>query len=168
MNRRYSLIAFIVILGMLVSPSGALAQEEGPTSPEATLADTGTWITTGSLTTARYGHTATLLSDGRVLVVGGYGGSGSYLASAEIYNLATGTWDTASPLTTARANHTATMLLDGKVLIAGGWNGITYQDSTEIYDPAAKTWITTGSLTTARYGHTATLLSDGRVLSCGW
>ncbi len=40
----------------------------------------GTWSTTGSMTTARNGHTATLLADGRVLVVGGLS------ASAEIYD----------------------------------------------------------------------------------
>ena len=48
MNRRYSLIAFIVILVLLVSPTGALAQEEGPTSPEVTLAIPGTWSATGN------------------------------------------------------------------------------------------------------------------------
>ena len=45
---------------------------------------TGTWTATGSLATARYRHTATLLSNGLVLLAGGVGSSG-YLASAELY-----------------------------------------------------------------------------------
>ena len=45
----------------------------------------GTWSLTGSMSTARYVHTATLLPDGRVLVSGGANGS-AYLASAEIFS----------------------------------------------------------------------------------
>src|SRR5439155_22544717 len=44
------------------------------------------WTYTGSMAAARGFHTATRLPDGRVLVAGGY--NGSYLASAEIYDLA--------------------------------------------------------------------------------
>ena len=45
-----------------------------------------TWSPAGSMTTARYYHTATLLPNGRVLVAGGYGDGRSYLASAELYD----------------------------------------------------------------------------------
>jgi hypothetical protein len=51
---------------------------------------TGTWTATGSLATARESHTATLLPNGKVLVVGGAGGSG-YLASAELYDIGVAT-----------------------------------------------------------------------------
>jgi hypothetical protein len=44
----------------------------------------GTFTATGSMTMARWGHTATLLSNGKVLVAGGENDSG-YLASAELY-----------------------------------------------------------------------------------
>ena len=84
----------------------------------------GTWTATGSLATARSAHTATLLPNGKVLVAGGYNGSGS-LASAELYDPASGTWTATGSLATARIAHTATLLPNGKVLVAGGYNRLT-------------------------------------------
>jgi len=46
---------------------------------------TGTFTTTGSLNTSRYGHTATLLNNGKVLIAGGENTSG-VLASTEVYD----------------------------------------------------------------------------------
>src|SRR6478735_10094984 len=65
------------------------------------------WEYTGSLKAARFHHTATLLPDGRVLVVGGEQGH-EPLASAELYDPATGTWSDTGSLKTARDSHTAT------------------------------------------------------------
>ena len=91
-----------------------------------TAAAAGTWTATGSLVTGRYGHTATLLLDGKVLVAGGIGA----LTSAELYDPATGIWTTTGSLNHGRANHTATLLNNGKVLVAGGG-----PLKAEIYDP---------------------------------
>ncbi|MEQ1844869.1 MAG: kelch repeat-containing protein, partial [Nitrospira sp.] len=137
----------------------------------------GAWRTTGSLTTARLYHTATLLPNGKVLVVGGStstnGNVGSPLASAELFDPTAdggvGSWTpTLQPLATARVFHTATLLPNGKVLVAGGqFSG----SCAELYDPAANggngDWSTTGCLTTGRAGHTATLLQNGTVLVAG-
>src|SRR5260221_8400143 len=51
-------------------------------------AGSGTWTLTGSLHTARIYHTMTLLSNGQVLVTGGYNTTSTIniLASAEMYN----------------------------------------------------------------------------------
>jgi N-acetylneuraminic acid mutarotase len=123
---------------------------------------------TGSLATARYQHTETLLPSGGVLVVAGSGVAfNDYLASAELYGPASGTWTATGSLATARFIHTATLLTNGKVLVAGGRNSSGPLASAELYDPASGTWTVTGSLTTARQYHTATLLTNGKVLVAG-
>ena len=82
---------------------------------------TGSWSSTGSLATARYFHTATLLPSGKVLVAGGLN-SGGVLSSAELYDPATGSWSSTGSLATVRSHHTATLLASGQVLVAGGDN----------------------------------------------
>src|SRR5947207_3965943 len=67
------------------------------------------WVTTGSMGTARFLHTATLLANGKVLVAGGQGNSDD-LSSAELYDPATGSWVSTCSLGTARFSHTATLL----------------------------------------------------------
>jgi hypothetical protein len=125
---------------------------------------TGTWAATGSMTTARVYHTATLLSNGKVLVVGGQDTFGHELASAEVYDPSTGTWTATGSMPDARSNHTATLLPTGQVLVAGGWGLLA---SAELYDPSSGLWTVTNSMTTGRNGHTATLLSNGQVLVAG-
>ncbi len=126
------------------------------------------WMTTGSLATARWGHTATILSDGRVLVAGGWDFAGNKLSDCEIYDPSTGQWTATGSLATARVLHTATLLASGKVLVAGGsGNSPGILSSCEIYDPSTGQWTTTGSLTNPRSQHTATLLLNGKVLASG-
>jgi len=122
------------------------------------------WVTTGSLTTARSLHTATLLPNGKVLVAGGGDSNSNPLSSAELYDPSSGTWTNTGSLTTARYLHTATLLPNGKVLVAGGGGG---GNSAELYDPSSGTWTNTGSMTAERYTHTATLLPNGKVLVAG-
>ncbi len=132
------------------------------------------WSTTGSLQTARYGHTATLLPNGKVLVVGGIlmqgngqtnPSAGIGLSSAELYDPATKLWTSAGTLATTRSGHTATVLANGKVLVAGGlYGGGT---SVELYDFATNTWTTGPALAIPRNGHAAALLPNGKVLVTG-
>ena len=71
---------------------------------------TGTWSITGSLSTGRFDHTATLLRNGKVLVAGGEVAIATPTASAELYDPASGTWTPTGSLNNARYNHTATLL----------------------------------------------------------
>jgi hypothetical protein len=134
----------------------------------------------------RFGHTATLLDDGRVLIVGGVRRIGQVeeiLTTVEIYDPRTGIHrlllnSVGSPLsmnaTPGRAFHTATLLRDGSVLIAGGvglvqnkWESLR---TSEVFDPATETFPTEliGVTSRARAHHTATRLTGtGRVLLIG-
>jgi N-acetylneuraminic acid mutarotase len=91
----------------------------GPATAELYDSVSGTWSFTGSLPfTLGFGHTATLLPNGSVLVTGGI--SDFIIANAEIYNPKSGTWNATGNLTVIRLGHTATLLRNGKVLIAAG------------------------------------------------
>ena len=111
------------------------------------------------------GHTATLLADGRVLIVGGWGRTPT--ASAELYDPGTNRFVAAPSLHTARADASASLLPDGRVLIAGGYDGTNRLASAELYDPVAGKITTAGSMTGPRAGHVAVELQDGRVLLIG-
>ena len=115
-------------------------------------------------------HTATLLADGRVLIVGG--SNDGTLASAEIWDPATDEFVTAAPLAETRANHTATALPDGRVLVVGGFHeeqdgSEEVRASAELWDPVSASFEPTGPLMEARSEHAAALLPDGRVLIVG-
>lgn len=128
------------------------------------------WSSAGNLATARLAFTATVLKDGKVLVVGGFG-QDRLLASAELYDPATNTWSSAGSMASSRASHTATLLPNGRVLVVGGYdsesNHIVPLKSAEVYDPAANQWSSAPDMGVARMGHVATALSDGEVLVVG-
>src|SRR5688500_13045066 len=144
----------------------------GVGSPIASIWDPKTNSTTEISTTmnqARAWHTATVLPDGFVLVLGGIGNNNQVISTTELFDPATQTF-TNLPASgvTPRARHTATLLSDGKVLITGGVasNGEAIQNA-ELWDAIESATVTLPSSITQRRSHSATLLSDGQVLLWG-
>ena len=138
-----------------------------------------TWVSASSsqqvkpldnLATPRTGHTATVLSDGSILITGGRDSDGNLVAASEIFDPETQTSSASATLNTARVDHSATVLTDGRVLVAGGSDANGALSSAEIFDPASPEngfQAVASPMTAARTHHTATLLSNGSVLIAG-
>ena len=142
----------------VTNPAGDSVTKQATVSVSAAVG-TGVFSATGSMTVARSSHTATLLPNGKVLIVGGSGDT-----SAELYDPVSGKFVPTGALGAARICHSATLLLNGKVLIVGGSGGL---ESAELYDSASGLFVPAGNLVQARECHAATLLLDGRVLVAG-
>jgi N-acetylneuraminic acid mutarotase len=128
---------------------------------------TNTFTPAGDLNEPRNGHTATLLPDGKVLIVGGWGLS-QRSGTAELFDPQTGRFTYTTSLSAPRAGMTATLLEDGRVLIIGGESARNApQLVAELYDPALKTFVQAATLNVGRFAHTATRILDGSVLVIG-
>src|SRR6266540_631293 len=119
-----------------------------------------------TMTVERRGHTATLLADGRALIVGGENGAG-LINQSEIFDPSAGTFSVGGNLSSPRADHSATRLADGRVLVAGGRSTTGALNTTEIFDPTTGAFASGPAMSVARAGHSATLFADGRVLIAG-
>jgi hypothetical protein len=168
---------------VLVIGGSTVPNQDGPTPPQVVSASTeiydpaiDRWSAGIPLGTPREGHTATLLGDGRVLVVGGMtptGGASTStpLATAELYDPRTNAWSPTGPLAVGHAFHTAARLANGQVLVIGGRIGpdgsLSPIAAVERFDPATNSWHTAQGLPVSSILFDATLLADGRVLAVG-
>ena len=120
---------------------------------------TNTWTRTGSMNQARFGHEATLLQDGRVLVTGGTPDVSNQLTSCEIWNPATGTWTFTGAMSYGRRYSSAVTLSNGDVLEAGDYV------PSEVYSVKRGTWSLTKPDRVNNFGMPLANLKDGTVLA---
>lgn len=154
----------------VISSATATAEIYNPAS--------NTWSGAASLSSARTGHAAQLLSDGRVLVAGGvqagFLGIPSFLSSATRYNPSTNSYNaTASMGGGGRALLQGTRLADGRVIMTGGLTAdilsqtITAVSAVSIYNNSTNTWQNGPNMSIGRYAHTITRLANNDVLVAG-
>ncbi len=118
------------------------------------------WVPTGNMISPRSYHTATLLRDGKVLIIGD-----ALSSDAEVFDPCSGSFiAVGNTIYMHGYGHTATLLQDGRVLIAGGSDA---QKNAEIFDPVTGIFSSIDNMYTEHTYHTATLLQDGRVLIAG-
>ena len=164
-------------LGPTTTPSPTPVPTVRPTptpTPPPRRTPAPKFVATGSMHVPRFGASATLLANGKVLIAGGYADDDNVLASAELYDPSTGKFTMTGSMITARGGPIATLLRDGRVLIAGGAgcrdvktcasHDLNQLPSAEIYNPNTGKFSPTGSMSFGRGGGNATLLRDGRVL----
>jgi len=120
---------------VLVTGGCACSEPGAWASAELYHPGSGKWTATGSMGTARIFHSATLLTDGTVLVVND-GLAGDRPTSAELYEPSSGKWTATASPAVARFGYTATLLLDGRVLLTGDYD-VASQAPAELYDPGS-------------------------------
>ena len=122
------------------------------------------FVPTGNMLAPRYGNSATLLQDGRVLIAGGEHGPGA-APGAEIYDPGSGTFaETGAPIQ-SRIFHAAVVLGDGRVLLVGGCQPCAAM--AELYNPKNGRFTRTGDMSVAQVVYSAFLLKNGKVLVVG-
>jgi hypothetical protein len=112
--------------------------------------------------------TSCLLSDGTVMVVGGFNDSKQVNSTAEIYNPTGDSFASPIQLLDGRVFNSTTVLRDGSVLLLGGMDSYGNAVATvERYWPDKGVSEPIGTMAPPRYDQTATLLADGTVLIVG-
>jgi len=157
---------------VLIAGGSDLANEETLDSAEIYNPAAGTFtLLSNTLNTARVGHTATLLNNGQVLIVGGYDPETGLIADAELYDPPSQTFIDLGDTNLPRYQHTSTMLQNGQVLIAGGETDPVptgAYNTAELFDPVSQTFTPVSvPMTAPREGHAAALLNNGQVLISG-
>jgi hypothetical protein len=152
-------LAAVTLVALITAATGAAVTPQTATQGDLTAAP--------GMLERRADHTATLLSDGRVLLVGGMRGNDNFHASAELFNPVTRAFTPAGTMSRARVTHFAVALRSGHVLVGGGWTPAGVARSAELYDPVTGTFSALPDMHAPRAGASATRLANGDVLIAG-
>lgn len=130
------------------------------------------WYTGPSMSAERSHPGSAVLSDGRILVVGGHGydSFGSIeLKTVEIFDPSAKTWSTTGSMTEERSDGAVVALTGGKAVVTGGWNDTAYGalNGVEYFDGSAWSSILGTGMSEPRMFHASALLADGRILVAG-
>lgn len=151
--------------------SQGLTDSGVPTTAEVYDLETNAWSLTSPMVQPRSYHTATRLTDGRVLIAGGMSGDWSpsnvAFRDVEIYDPSTNAFTRVADMNAERRYHSATLLADGRVLVVGGTSDNNELSSAEIYDPESNAWAHAAPMPYVSLRHTASLLRNGTVLVAG-
>jgi hypothetical protein len=170
MNVARTQYASVVLHDGRVLVSGGLTETGEPTNTaEVYDAASNTWTLVGTMSHARYGHTASRLSekqDGRVVIAGG-DDTADAPGSIELFDPAFNSFIPAGNLSSDRRDHSAAVLADDRVLFAGGSAGEAALATLDVFDSAVGSVSEGPALSSARTDASATVLLDGKVLIAG-
>jgi hypothetical protein len=146
-------------MGGLYEVTTSTAEVYDPTANEFRLV--------GDMSVPRRIHTATLLTNGMVLVAGGYrDGSEIAITNVDLFDPNNNVFIPTASLSVPRATHSATLLPNGDVILAGG-AGISTLIERFHFANGLGTISKAGDLQIPRSGHVATLLPSGEILFAG-
>jgi hypothetical protein len=168
-------------LGGVVYLIGGLTRDEGASEDVATGTielyrpqDQSVRTVSAELMVPRFAHTATVLGDGRILIVGGLTPDATCaeppcaIEEVEVFDPIVGETRTVDEIPGGIHDHTATLIAGGRVLITGGVDADgTLRSDAYLFDPEVEALVPTRSLGRPRAEHTATELCDGTVLLVG-
>jgi len=127
--------------------------------------NTITYAAGTNLPTAQYNHAAAILSDGRILIAGGWAANTETQFGTISGN--TITWTAGTAMTQGRDSHSLNLLSDNRILITGGWNaGITKAETfIGVISGNTITWTESTAFPTAKRSHSLIMLANGNALA---
>jgi len=132
--------------------------------------DDDTWSMGPTLVYSRTGgFTATLMSDGKVIIIGGDDVGFSQRDEVEIFDPTNDSVSAVGPIGLGRTAHTTTVLSDGRVVVIGGLNSGDFNAyrRVDIYDPVADSWSLGSTMGFSRRDHTAIRITSDKILVVG-
>jgi N-acetylneuraminic acid mutarotase len=138
-------------------------------SAETDAYNTGTnaWATVAAMPVGRIFPAVAATSDGRIVVFGGYGTTGS-TNRVDIYTPSTNRWTAGTNMPTPRYGAAAVTGADGNIYVIGGYqDGVRVIGTVEMYNPTANTWTTKAAMPTPRYQLAGALGTDGKIYAMG-